>query len=65
MATDLGDDIATSAQSPKRVRGDEGEVEQQPLSELIEADRYLKSDGAAAAPHRAVHFAKLVASGSQ
>lgn len=34
------EDISNAAKGPKRVTGDEGTVEERPISELIEADRY-------------------------
>ena len=42
MSDDL-DIIRDAAASPKRVRGDQGEVESHPLTEQIAADRYLNS----------------------
>ncbi len=41
--TEDGDAVRDAAASPKRVRGDSGEVESHKLSEQIEADRYLNS----------------------
>ena len=43
MAETLDDTIRDSANSPRRVRGDSGEVEQHNLKDQIEADRYLNS----------------------
>ncbi len=43
MAEDLTDTIRNGASSPRRARGDSGEVEQHNLKEQIEADRYLNS----------------------
>jgi len=43
MSDDLGTTIRDAAASPKRARGDQGEVESHPLSEQVEADRYLNS----------------------
>ena len=47
MATDLADSISENASSPKRARGDSGEVEQHSLKDQIAADRYLNSKQAA------------------
>ena len=43
MAEDLTDTIRNGAASPRRARGDSGEVEQHNLKDQIEADRYLSS----------------------
>ena len=43
MAEDLENSIRTNATSPRRARGDSGEVEQHNLKDQIEADRYLNS----------------------
>ncbi len=59
MPEDLRDAIEKSAQGPKRAKGDMGEVEQHPLADQIEADRYLASRDAGAKPHKALRFAKL------
>lgn len=37
--------IEEAATAPKRVTGDEGTVEERPIQELIEADRYNKGTG--------------------
>lgn len=42
--------IEEQALAPKRVRTDEGTVEERPISELIEADRYNKAAAATAVP---------------
>jgi hypothetical protein len=36
-------DIEEQAKAPKRTRTDEGVVEERPISELIDADRYNKA----------------------
>ena len=43
MADDLTNTIRDGATSPRRARGDSGEVEQHNLKDQIEADRYLNS----------------------
>ncbi len=48
--------IEEGAQKPKRMRGDEGEVEQHSLKDLIEADRYLSSKAAVAKQHRGLRW---------
>jgi len=47
MADEILDKIQESALGPKRVRGDSGEVDQHPLKDLIEADKYERSKAAA------------------
>jgi hypothetical protein len=47
MAEDLEQNIRENAQGPKKAQGDAGSVEQHPLPEQIEADRYLASKEAA------------------
>ena len=45
-------DIRTQANNPKRIRTDEGTVEERTIDELIKADRYLKTgDAQSAAPY--------------
>jgi len=45
---------------PKRVRGDEGEVETQPVGDQIEADRYLGSRTAVdASKTRGLRFMRI------
>ena len=43
---DLGETIDTAAQGPAQVQTDAGMVLQQPLTQLIEADRYRKGQKA-------------------
>ena len=46
-APNITDAIRENAAGPKRAQGDSGSVEQHPLTEQIEADRYLASKRAA------------------
>ena len=48
MADDLSTTINTAAQGPAQASVDGRSAQQQPLPDLIEADRYLKSSGAVA-----------------
>lgn len=48
MADDLSTTINTAAQGPAQASVDGRSTQQQPLLDLIEADRYLKSTGAVA-----------------
>lgn len=61
---DLTKTIRESAQSAKRAKGDNGELEQHALSELVEADRYLRNREAAKAGPRALRFSRVVPPGS-
>ncbi len=47
MAEDLEQVIRENAAGPAKASGDAGSVEQHPLTEQIEADRYLASKNAA------------------
>ena len=56
--------IDKDVQSPRRVRGDEGEVEQHPLPDQIEADRYLAQSTASKNPLRGIRLTKLIPPGA-
>lgn len=56
--------IRENAEGPKRAQGDSGSVEQHPLKDQIDADRYLASKEAMKKPGIGIKFAKLVPSGS-
>ncbi|NLE39688.1 MAG: hypothetical protein GX621_16845 [Pirellulaceae bacterium] len=43
MAENLADAIEENAAGPKKASGDSGSVEQHPLRDQIEADKYLAS----------------------
>lgn len=60
MPDELDDTIEQNAKGPAKASGDAGSVEQHPLSEQIEADRYLASKEAAKKPKRGLRFNKLV-----
>lgn len=59
MATDLNDNINTEAQKPKKVTVDGVVVESHDLKSQIEADRYAKSNAAAASAKRGFSIAKM------
>lgn len=42
----ISDNLADNAAAPKKSQGDSGSMEQHPLPDQIEADRYLKSQNA-------------------
>lgn len=64
MADELDDTIRQNAQGPAKATGDAGSVEQHPLPDQIEADRYLASKDAAASKKRGLRFNKLVPPGA-
>jgi hypothetical protein len=63
MADDLDSTIRQNAQGPAKAAGDAGSVEQHPLPDQIEADRYLASKKAAGQKNRGLRFNKLVPPG--
>jgi hypothetical protein len=64
MADELDDTIRQNAQGPAKVTGDAGSVEQHPLPDQIEADRYLASKEAAESKKRGLRLNKLVPPGA-
>lgn len=68
MPDDIVAKIESTAEGPSRVRTDAGEVESQPLADLIEADKYLASRDAVSASanrtHRGLRFNVLKPPGS-
>jgi len=62
--SNLEQKIRDAAAGPARASNETGAVEQQPLGELIDADRYLASKEAAANPRKALRFTKLVPPGA-
>lgn len=63
MADELDDTIEKNAKGPAKVSGDAGSVEQHPLPDQIEADRFLASKKAATDKRRGLRFNKLVPPG--
>jgi hypothetical protein len=63
MADDLEDTIEQNAKGPAKASGDAGSVEQHPLPDQIEVDRYLASKDAAKSKQRGLRFNKLVLPG--
>ena len=59
MPDDVKEAIKKSAKGPRSAKGDVGEVQQHPLKDQIEADRYLASREARSKPHKALRFAKF------
>ena len=64
MPGDLDDIIEQNAKGPAKASGDAGSVEQHPLPDQIDADRYLASKEAAKQPQRGLRFNKLVPPGT-
>jgi hypothetical protein len=67
MSDELSDKISSTAQGPKRVRTDAGEVEAQDLESMIAADKYLAGKAAVTSSgntRRGLRFNKLVPPGS-
>lgn len=61
---DLKDKIAENAEGPARASGDSGSVDQQSLTEQIEADKYLNADKAMSKPTKGLRFIKFVPPGT-
>jgi hypothetical protein len=59
MPKEVDDAIATRMLAPRRVKGDEGEVEQYPLPDQIAAAKYLASVEAASKPSLGIRFLKV------
>lgn len=64
MPGDFDDTIEQNAKGPAKASGDAGSVEQHPLPDQIDADRYLASKEAAKQPQRGLRFNKLVPPGT-
>lgn len=61
---DLEQTIRENAKAPAKATGDSGSVEQHPLKDQIEADRYLAAKKAAKAKRAGLRFAKLIPPGT-
>ena len=64
MPEELHDAIEENAKGPAKASGDAGSVEQHPLPDQIEADRYLAAKKAAKQPTRGLRFSKIVPPGA-
>jgi hypothetical protein len=62
---DLEETIRENAKAPAKASGDSGSVEQHPLRDQIEADRYLASKRAAKAKRLALRMTKMVPPGAE
>ena len=61
----LEDAIRKSAGGPKSAQVDGQRVEQHPLSDLVQADRYLASKRAARGRYGGLRFTRMIHSGAQ
>ena len=57
--------IRDNAAGPAKATGDSGSVEQHPLKDQIEADRYLASKAAAKSPAKALRLTRLTPPGAE
>jgi hypothetical protein len=64
MSDDLEQQLRENASSPKRARGDSGEMEQHSISDQIAADRYLNSKKAARSRSGGLRMTKIVPPGA-
>ena len=64
MTDELSNLIEQNAASPKRAKGDAGEVEQHPLKDQIEVDRYLASKNALKNKNMGIKITKMVNPGA-
>lgn len=65
MADELDETIEKNAKGPAKASSDAGSVEQHPLPDQIEADKYLASKEAAKSKKRGLRFNKLVPPGAE
>lgn len=64
MADDLENTILENAQGPAKASGDSGSMEQHPLTDQIEADRYLESKKASRCKGLGIGLKKLAPPGT-
>lgn len=62
--TEITDAIKANATGPKRASGDTGSVEQHSIPDQILADRYEKSNNAAAQQHCGLRFVQTIPPGA-
>ena len=65
MPDDLDATLRDNAAKPAKASNDSGSVEQHPLRDQIELDRYLNSKKAANARGRALRITKMVPPGTE
>ena len=59
MAKEIVDTLRENAQGPAEVTGDSGSMKQQLPTQVIESDRYLRSEAATRRKNRGLNLAKL------
>ncbi len=64
MVDELDNTIRDNATGPKRARGDAGEMEQHPLTDQIDADKYLAEKNAGRNPAKGFTRVKIVPPGT-
>ncbi|MEX0715163.1 MAG: hypothetical protein WD066_01180 [Planctomycetaceae bacterium] len=64
MPDDLDETIRENAQGPAKASGDSGSMEQHPLRDQIDADRYLASKKAARSKRIGVRITRIVPPGA-
>lgn len=62
--TPLSETIAEAAAAPRRMKGDEGEVEAHSLPDQIAADQYLSSKSVAKKPFKALKSVRIISPGA-
>jgi hypothetical protein len=64
MSEEIRDAIKSTAQGPKRVRTDAGEVESQDIEQQIAADKYLAAKAASTKANRGLRFNRIIPPGT-
>lgn len=65
MSDDFEQNLRDNAKAPAKATGDSGSVEQHPLRDQIELDRYLNSKNAAKRKGLGVKISKIVPPGTE
>lgn len=63
-ASTIVDAIVSDAAGPLKVTGDVGSVEQYPLTDKIEAARFVAGQNAVNGPNRGIRFNKIIPPGA-
>jgi len=64
MTDSLDEKIKKNAEGPAKASGDSGSIQQHPLSEQIEADRYLSAKKAMKSKRLGLRITKLIPPGT-
>lgn len=64
MPENLQDQIHDNASGPAKVTGDAGSIEQHPLKDQIEADKYLASKASARSKRPGIRLGKIIPPGA-